>query len=198
MQFVIFHSPQRKEMLHNLLSELEGCDVAVIDDPDTFGKHHFWRRMQKAWHICMSSKHDDFCIMPDDVSKVQLVRILMTALELKHEKYCINLINDNRRQCWNSSPDPLLNRVVANRFMRHTDYCDCGFLSNRLSMQSIGIEPARVPRSGTSSGVGRQLTYKFRHYGVPMYTPVKSLVYHGDHDSVMHPYERKRTPLISK
>jgi hypothetical protein len=31
-----------------------------------------------------------------------------------------------------------------------------------------------------------------------MYTPKKSLAFHGDHESKMHPEERKKNPLISK
>ena len=30
-----------------------------------------------------------------------------------------------------------------------------------------------------------------------MYKPVKSLTYHGDHESKMHPEERKQNPLKS-
>ena len=53
-------------------------------------------------------------------------------------------------------------------------------------------------RPNKSSGVGHQITRKFRQQHVTMYTPKTSLVYHGEHDSVMHYEERKRIKLISR
>lgn len=200
MKFVIFHSPERKDKLSHMVEELRGLDVTVIDDPATFGKDKFWMRMRDAFDICLSSEHNDFCIMPDDLSEIQVNNILWIAYLLSDELYTVNLINDGRPNCWNASPDAKKDRELIGLKLIHSDYNDCGFISNRRSMEQITIEPVRKMRivRTASSGVGRQLTIKLRAAGVPMFTPKHSLVYHGDHPSVMHPFERLRHPLISK
>lgn len=200
MKFVIFHSLKRKEKLSRMLEELSGLDVTVIDDPATFGKDRFWMRMRDAFEICLSSEHNEYCIMPDDVEQIQVNNILWIAYLLGDQRYSVNLINDGRRNCWNANPDPAKDRELIGLKLIHSDYNDCGFISNRSSMEGITIEPVRKSKSirMASSGVGRQLTIKFRASGVPMYTAYRSLVYHGDHPSVMHPLERLKTPLISK
>jgi len=55
-----------------------------------------------------------------------------------------------------------------------------------------------VKNPNLSSGIGRSLTFDFKNGNVPMYIPVDSLAIHGDHESQMHPEERKRNPLISR
>ena len=197
MKIVIFSSPQRKAMLSKLLKELKGMDVTVIDSPSTFGKERFWMRMAYAFAICLDSEHDNYLILPDDVCKVDIERIKILHDKMKHLKYTINAINDGRVSCWGSRSNPNL-KIDE---LIHSDYFDCAGLTNRKTLSLIGVEPIPAhwfDRPDKSSGVGYQLTTKFRTKNVLMYTAQKSLVYHGDHESVMHKEERKRTPLISK
>jgi len=42
------------------------------------------------------------------------------------------------------------------------------------------------------------LTFRMMRTNCKMFTPTKSLVHHGDHESLMHPEERIKTPLTSK
>jgi hypothetical protein len=197
MKVVIFSVPERKEMLASLLNELKGLDVTVINSPETYGKEKFWMRMKQAWELCLGSTHDNYLILPDDVFAVDLDRIKKIHQKFTNAKYSVNVINDGRRTCWFGKPRPFKNEGD----LIHTDYCDCGFLSNRKSMGLIDIEevpPEWFNRPNKSSGVGHQITRKFRQQHVTMYTPKTSLVYHGEHDSVMNFEERKRIKLISR
>jgi hypothetical protein len=197
MKVVIFSVPERKAMLAALLNELKGLDVTVINSLETYGKEKFWMRMKQAWELCLGSHHDNYLILPDDVFAVDLDRIKQIHQKFRNSKYAVNITNDGRRTCWFGKPRPFKNEGD----LIHIDFIDCGFLSNRKSMGLIEIE--QVPsdwfnRPNKSSGVGYQITRKFRQQHVIMYTPQRSLVYHGEHDSVMHYEERKRIKLISK
>jgi hypothetical protein len=197
MKVVIFSSPQRKAMLKKLLKELKSMDVTVIDSPETFGKQNFWMRMKQAHELCLTSQHDNYLILGDDICNIDFDRINALHDALSKMKYSINLVNDGRKTCWYGKPNPILNI----KGLVHSDYCDCLFMTNRKSLSLFSIEPVPAiwfDRPNKSSGVGYQLTNKMRKAGILMYTAIESLVYHGDHDSVMNYEERKRTPLISK
>jgi hypothetical protein len=197
MKIVIFNSPQRSIELARLLNELKGLDVSVINDPETFGKDKFWMRMKRAFELCLGSEHNEFVIMPDDVYNVDLDRIRKYHKEHRVHRYAINLINDGRWRCWKGRPRQQLHTTE----LLHVDFVDCGIITNRRTLGLIQIDPVPASwfdRPNKSSGVGFQMTTKFRQQSVLMYTPHKSLVYHGDHESVMHKEERERNKLISK
>lgn len=197
MKVIVFHSPERKKKLTALLKELKGLDVTVIDSPQTFGKEKFWMRMAFAFALCLDSKHDNYLLLPDDVCNVDLERINDIHHQMRNMKYTVNAINDGRVSCWGSRLNPTLNL----KGLIYSDFFDCGGLTNRNTLSLLNVEPVSplwFDRPDKSSGVGHQLTNKLRAKRILMYTAEKSLVYHGDHDSVMHKEERKRTPLISR
>jgi hypothetical protein len=183
MQVVIFSSPQRKAMLDSMLQELKGYDVYVIDNPETFGIDKFWMRWETARLYCLKSRHNDFIILPDDVTKFEFKEIKKIFNRYKNQLFTCNLIDDGRGKCWGSE-----------------QYFDCGGLTNRKTLQKIKVHPVSQDwiNTRTSSGVGYQLTLQLRKIRATMITPAYSLCYHGDHESIMHPEERKKTPLISK
>jgi hypothetical protein len=197
MKVIVFHSPERKAKLKALLKELKELDVTVIDSPQTFGKDKFWMRMAYAFALCLNSEHDNYLLLHDDVCNVDLERINEMHQRMKNMKYTINVVNDARVSCWGSRLNPTLNL----KGLIYQDYFDCLGLTNRNTLSLLNVEPVPLEwfdRPDKSSGVGFQLTNKFRQKRVLMYTAEKSLVYHGDHESVMHREERKRTPLISR
>lgn len=203
MQIIIFSSPQRKRMLNRLLKELDGYDVYIIDDPNTFGKRNFWKRYQLAFEVCRKSRHDWFLFMPDDVKDVNLYLIEIIKERIGQRKAVFNLINDGRLHCWGKtfakSPDIEIDGVS----FEDRGFYDCGGLMNRNTLNTVDIDEVKnswFNRHGenVSSGVGFQLTRKFRREQIPMYVPEKSLAYHGNHKSIMHPNERRTNKLISK
>lgn len=181
MQIVIFSSPSRIDMLSVLLYELRGYDVHIINDPETFGKENFWKRWELARLYCLASKHDEYLILPDDVTNLDLAEIHRISSLYKNKLFTCNVINDGRKECWGGA------------------YFDCGGITNRATLERVKIK--EVPKEWftrrTSSGVGHQLTMQLRAMKAAMLTPSESLCNHGSHESVMHPEERKRTPLIA-
>lgn len=201
MQVVIFHSPGREQMLEDLLFELKGMDVYVIQSKETYGKAKFWQRFELARQYCLNSSHNDYLILPDDVSKINLSEIRILFKRFAGKPFTCNIISDYRTKCWNSKATP--SRCFSTRSHRYLDlgFFDCGGATNRATLSRIQVtQPSAMYTEDPerSSGVGNQLTQKLRRLRVPMFKPIPSLCFHGDHDSVMHPELRKREPLTSK
>lgn len=200
MQVVIFSSPGRKRMMNRLIKELKGLDVAIIDSPETFGKDKFWMRWEQARQYCLASKHDDYLILPDDVSKLNIEAIEDLHKRLRGRRYVCSVINDGRIQCWGSVMRSDQTFTIGEVRFDSIGFFDCGGATNRETLKMFRVDP--VPSEwftnpNKSSGVGHQITHKLRKLRIPMYRPVPSLAYHGDHESVMHKEHRKTTPLIS-
>lgn len=182
MQIIIFSSPSRETMLNALKNELKGFDIFVIDNPETFGKQNFWKRWEEARVYCLNSKHNEYLILPDDVNDLDLKEIKAIFKQKGESLFTCNVTNDGRKSCWGGA------------------YFDCGGLSNRKTLSKLKVEQPTKEffKNHISSGVGYQLTMQLRKIGAELMTPKTSLCNHGDHDSVMHYAERKRTPLIAK
>lgn len=189
-------------MLKRLLSELEGMDVHVIDDPETFGRKKFWRRWERARQFCLGSKHDNYLIIPDDVTDIDLDAIRTIAKENKGRIYTCNVINDGRESCWGRAiPKNRGHKYYVGEYMiKECNFFDCGGVTNRATLSRISIKRVSEHwhKTRTSSGVGIQITQQLRRYNAKMYQPTPSLCHHGDHESVMHPEERKKNPLVTK
>jgi len=78
---------------------------------------------------------------------------------------------------------------------------DCCWVTGRELGNALGWKIYEIikvePRSYRSSGVGRQISRRLHAYGNTMYGVNETLLLHGDHESVMHPEERKTEPLIT-
>lgn len=216
----------RHDMLASLVNECktQTHDILIIDDESDYdfslleglatewikamrfqhcGKEGFYKLWDFALSECEDSNYQSFMFMPDDWSHVDFAAIdrLQQTIELirgKHTPYVCHITNDGRPPQWGAGA----HRQFSDE-LEAVDWVDCGFFCNRAALDYIGYEmevvpAARFKRPGISSGVGEQLTRRFRKAGVPMFRPYKALAYHGEHDSVMHPEERKINPLISK
>lgn len=219
IQITIF-TYDRKDMLENLCEELDGYNVNIIDDgsnyPDDLrfhpgqelhrlvhtGKKGFWKKWEYALRKCKKSNSDWFLFLPDDASKVDMDAIRsMTEQRWENRLFVCNIINDGRTDCWGFYRTGQPNIKIGDYWLSEVGFCDCGFLTNRYTLEHISIDPiptAWFDRPDKSSGVGAQLTRKFRKLRVKMMMPVPSLCYHGDHESKMHGEHRKDTPLISQ
>jgi hypothetical protein len=208
---IFIFSYQRKEMLTNLLSELEKHNPIIIDDGSNFklelsnfhqfehgGKENFYKLWQFAFRKAQQSNDDFYMFMPSDFSNIDLDRIYDYYNQLRHEPFVCNIINDNRKSCWGS-----YNPIKHNSELNRTFFTDCGFFCNRLALEKIDfhineVHKSRFTRSNISSGVGQYLTYVLNKNNVRIYTPISSLAFHGEHESLMHPEERIKNPLISR
>jgi hypothetical protein len=192
MKIIITHF-NRPEFLKQQLNEFKGYDVTVIDDGSKcdlsfvpklikfphLGKKGFWIIWKKVLQVAKESKHERILITPDDFINFDLERI--HQLDLDNKVY--NIINDGRTINWGCK-----------------SYVDCGIVCNKKSLENIVITEPPINwfnRENKSSSVGYQLTKQFDSQNIEMIIPTKSFAYHGNHDSMMHPTERKNNPLIS-
>ena len=206
---IFIFSYEREEMLTQVLSNLSDYEPIVIDDGSSFfipnciryeheGKQGFWKKWRDAFEMCKKSDDDFFMFMPDDFLNVDMDRILSLHEQLKDKPYVYNIINDGREWSWLP-----FKGVQINEHTMQIGFTDCGFFCNRKALEAIDfkidpVDPRRWKNNpNLSSGVGQKLTKSFTLKGVKMYKPMKSLAYHGNHESKMNPEERKINPLIS-
>jgi len=212
-------------MLNAVISHIESfvspessLDYHVIDDGSDFdvgyvvpsdkltqfkhgGKKMFWTKFHYAFNLCQNSIHKSFVFMPDDFLELNIPLLQRVALLWNRKMFCLNLINDGREFCWGKYPNLTSGYLHFEGVqLKEIGFCDCGFITNDETISGMVIE--EIPKSwfdrkDKSSGVGYQLTTKFRQRRVPMLKPIKSLAFHGDHESVMHPEGRKNVKLKS-
>ena len=189
----------------------------VIDDGSTFdcmplvrksyfhrlrhkGREQYYINWQYAFEICKQSSDDFFLFIPDDFLHINH-NTIQHIYQNTEGKYVYNLLNDGRPPCWT----PVVHKPVSVAGINsvRVSYVDCGYFTNRATLEAINFEQDfvsafRFRRPGASSGVGLTQSRKMYKKFIPMYIPQKSLCYHGEHESKMHPQLRKIQPLISK
>jgi hypothetical protein len=208
---IFIFSYNREEMLKSLLSELKDYDPVIIDDGSSFtmdnpnfislphqGKKGFWKNWKHALEMYKNHEDDFVLFLPDDVTNVNMDVILQYHERFKDKPYVFNVLTDHRNSCWN-----LIRPTNIDEDIERIGFVDCAFFANRFVFDMIGYDmkdvgKRRFRRKSISSGVGQQLTNRIISEKIPIYRNRKSLVYHGDHPSLMHDEERKKNPLISK
>jgi len=197
MQVVIFSSPNREEMLCNLLREFQGFDIAIIGDAGTWGKELFWQRWEQARKLCLDSRHDNYLILSDDGSNHDIHAIQKIHAKHYNKPFTCQIISDYRKSCWGSKRTRENDYMLDDYEVIDIGFFDCGGLTNRKTLEMFEVEDTGKRRKGLSSGVGQQLTAKLKALNVPMFKTIPSLSAHGDHPSSMHPHHRKEMPLIA-
>lgn len=200
MQVVIFSSPQRKKNLSKLKKELKGHDVFIINDPDTFGKENFWKRWEQARQYCIDSKHDNYAFLHDDLQNIDLDIINKIFKKFENKPFVCATKTDERKFCWGSAPNKRNHFSMDDYIFEDIGFFDCCGISNRSTMNKFIVQPVHnfwFDRPNKSSGVGYQLSLRFRRLHIPMFVTYPSIASHGLIDSAMHPEERKVNPLKS-
>jgi hypothetical protein len=165
-----------------------GFDVSIITDNDT-GKECFWQVWNLAVHLHGASPKDELHLfIPDDFDDIDTERMIKIHSEM-NKPYAMNVINDGRVGMWSG----VMKADRGEYFV--SGMVDCGFFCSSDVIKYLEV-PSNIS-TVDSSGVGRHITMQLLAERIPMYTPHKSLAWHGDHDSIMHPAERKTNPLIS-
>lgn len=223
---VVIFTYERLDMLTNLVKEVKasGHKCLVIDDGSSYpwkkmeklakqhgfqafrtkhyGKEGFFRLWDFALHMVQEEASDDkpIIFIPDDFSNIDFAEIDQHHNNLSaFGAYVCNVVNDGRGPQWTTFKEKQHNNGLT-----QIGWTDCGFFCDRKVFDWIGYTIDPIPASRfthnteISSGVGEQLTKRLNRMGIPVYRPVSSLAYHGEHDSVMHPEHRKKQPLISK
>lgn len=182
----------QRDSLKEILTHLRSYGLNPIIMLNDFGKENFWM----AWKYMLKMEEDNdselIVFTVDDFEDLDFQEVLDIHEKHKHSPYAYNIINDGRNGLFNGVvPVTIDDRIMCG-------FVDCGFFCNRSALDAIGYEFNEVKATKDSSGVGRELSKRFLKARVTMYKPVKSLAYHGDHESIMHPDERKKNPLISR
>lgn len=209
----IIFSYNRPKMLSRLLDEVTGV---VIDDgsdydPKPFlnrceyhrlphgGKEYFWNTWNYALSMCKESDDDFFLFLPDDVYNVDLERIKWIHSRIS-KPYAFNVLNVGHETGW-TGVTPKQTEIDGYKAIK-CGFVDCGYFCNRQALEKMNfsvdwVNPLRFKQKGISSGVGQHQSRILWKKGVDMYLPCTSLAHHGDHESEMHPNERKLNPLVS-
>ena len=202
----------REHDLKRVVSHLNknGLDPIIYDDGSTYeiklpnyhrhehrGKKGFIHTWEDMLKVCRNNNADLYIFMGDDFHDLDLERLYKYHQQFKLYPYACNIINDGRTKCWTN-----LSCLDMGDYYR-LGFVDGGFFCNREALDRINFSLGSLPngwhnKANRSSGVGMLLSKGFYSTRVKMYTPKKSLAFHGDHESKMHPEERKKNPLISK
>jgi hypothetical protein len=180
------------------ISELFKAEILQFEH---CGKQGFYKLWDYALHRCEESKDEYFTFLPDDYSQIDFERITdtrHTLTMLRNYNWAFKIVNDGRGPQWTTFKEQGYSNDLT-----LINWLDCSFHCNRSALFAVGyyidqIPAGRFVREGISSGVGEQLTRRFNKAGVPIYRPIKSMAFHGDHESIMHGKERVVNPLTSK
>lgn len=211
---------ERKDMLMELLSEIEiinknphiNIDYKIFDDQSSYeledknfiintehrGKKYYWKTFNEMFNYCRNKKqYDIFVFTPNDFLKYNFFKLIEYGINLKNEFYIFNIINDGRTSCWTHKKPILINDDVRLQF-----FSDCGFFTNykTLRLLNFKINPIHLTDKNLlkyGSRVGKQISDRSNRLNIKTFTPLKSIAYHGDHESLMNKEERKKNKLIS-
>lgn len=217
---ILISNYQREEMFKSLLNEIKNnsyhndIDFFIVDDHSSYdiskytnnfhkneynyGKNEYWKTFKYLLDYAKykSNEYDQFIFTPNDFSEFDFDRIIKIMDDFNNEQYIFNLINDGRVSCWNSKKR---GKIGDNLYKSY--FTDCGFFCNKTTLLLLYINEVpktRFERKDISSGVGQQLTNLIKKFKISTYHPVRSLCYHGEHKSTMHPSERLKNKLISR
>ncbi|HPC09831.1 MAG TPA: hypothetical protein PLN85_02005 [archaeon] len=202
---------EREEMLKQLISEIKtiNADYIIFDDVSSYkiddpnviindyhrGKGDYWKTFDDMFKYCKENYYDIYVFTPNDFLNYKFDKIITYGVNLRNYEYIFNIINDGRKSCWVGIEEKILNNKIKLSF-----FTDCAFFTNyktlsllEFKMNKINLKP--IPNRG--SFVGEQLTRRLVNLKVPIFTPIKSFAYHGDHESLMNPEVRKIHKIIS-
>lgn len=209
-ELIFVFSYNREEMLRKVMVSLDGYNYFVVDDGSDFtiddprfikhehhGREKWWRLWDSVLKKAGETDHSLIVFTTDDFLDIDMKAIQQRHEQFKGSPYFYNIIRDKRDHCWGHFP---LTQVDENT--TRIGFIDCGFFCNRSALDKLGyyINPvgeSRFKNPLISTGVGLQLTARVRKLGIPMYRPVKSLAFHGLHESKMLPRERVIHPVPS-
>jgi len=195
---------EREKMLVTLLDEIKAinseqitADYIIFDDVSSYtlddpkfiinsehrGKFNYWRTFDDMFKYCEQNYYDIYVFSPNDFHKYNMNKIIEYGIKLAAQPYFFNTLNDGRTTCWNRTKPIKLTNDINQIF-----FSDCGFVTNQLGLKALEFKmlPINTTNPNISSQVGKQITNRLNMSNIPIFHPVKSLVYHGNHPSVMH------------
>lgn len=173
-----------------------------------FGKAKYWQFINSLYRAIKDTlaHYDYFIQLPDDVTLAEnfLQKAILYFDNIPNrKKVCLNLLTDYPRVL-----KPMWTTKIPNQFQHNgieyyqTGWTDLCLISDKSYLQSIDYSIHEVPEKWAnnpdlSSGVGMQISKRLFAKRKSMFHIKTSLVFHGDHKSVMHPEHRKQNKLIA-
>lgn len=206
---------ERKRMLNKLINEIQKfnsnhiiIDYMIFDDCSSYeindknliinkthrGKEEYWITFNEMFKYAEKHVYDIYVFTPNDFLKYDFEKIINYGIKFKNIPYVFNIINDGREKCWNNIMPIILTEEIRLQF-----FTDCGFFTNYETLSKLSFTVNEIPIRGKLIGsqVGAQLTDRLNSQYIPIFTPIKSIAYHGEHLSLMNPELRKENKLIS-
>ena len=207
---------ERIDMFKTLLSEIKtfkNCNIHIdyivyddrssytIDDPmfkinnEHRGKIGYWKTFNEMFKYCKTNQYDVYVFSPNDFINYDFNKIVEYGSKLRNDKYIFNIINDGRLTSWNDRLPISLTDKIRLQF-----FTDCGFFTNYITLESLDftVEKTTNQRENIGSRVGSQLTKRINDMSIPIFSPISSFAYHGEHESLMNYDVRLNNKLLSK
>ena len=158
------------------------------------GVDNYFLTIREQWEWMRIVGYDRLLQIPDDVRLVpnffrKVERIWQSIKDPK--KVCLSPLRDQRTVNWTGWEMLDVGPAMLSQWSDLAIWADADFLN------AIGELPQRTIRRSEGSGVGSWISRHMHAHGYRMYHVKKTLLKHRDHDSVMHPIHRKKTPLIA-
>ena len=211
---ILISNFERYDMLIKIIDEINGysdainVDYIIFDDKSSYtldknfiindehrGKKLYWKTFNDMFSYCKNNLYDTYVFIPNDFINLKINDIIEYSRLLKDEYYFFNIINDGRDKSWLN-----IDSIKINSDVKLVYFTDCGFFTNNKTLERLEYKINQInisDKSKSSSGVGKQLSFRLYDLEIPIFNPIKSLAYHGNHESIMNPEERKINKLIS-
>jgi len=181
-------------------------DFYYYEDNIHRGKAYYYHIIHEFYQLVRSESFDYFIQIPDDIQLVDRFfdRAIQKFDSIRDEKKaCLNILNDygrNGHAVW-VPVDPKKIQFDSYTFIL-SGWVDMAYICGRKYFEFLDFKINVVDKNwsgkpGRSSGVGKQISERLFAAGASIYQVSHSLLIHGLHESVMHPHERKKHPLIS-
>ncbi|MCG7591991.1 MULTISPECIES: glycosyltransferase family A protein [unclassified Halomonas] len=175
--------------------------VEIYRAENNGGKKLYWRTVNFILDKISKKNADYYYYLPDDVKleKGFFKKSLhyWNAID-DDKKISLNLLEDGREQCWTGYQREIVKfkgtRVFKSQWLDMAIVFDSTLLRYRLKEIPLSTWDNKPLQS---SGVGAQLSKRFKSSGFNMYQVIRSLVLHGEHQSQMNYEERLANPLLS-
>jgi hypothetical protein len=195
---------EREAMLKELLGEIKVlnseniiADYIIFDDQSSYvindsktiinnehrGKFNYWMTFNDMFKYAQKNIYDIYVFTPNDFLKYNFKKIVEYGIKLFNIKYVFNTLNDGRTTCWNFIKPINLTEEVDLIF-----FSDCGFFTNYKTLSALEFKMNEIYTRNNNIGsrVGAQITARINNLRIPIFHPKNSLVYHGNHPTLMH------------
>jgi hypothetical protein len=188
--------------IDGIRDELRNISNITVTRFENHGKKRYWQLVNLIFERLEESNSKYFYYLGDDleVAETFFEESIHAWESIQDEKkMSLNLLCDSRTKSWTDFERVKVDfdefSVYQNQWLDMIMMCDSKLVGQRvdpISLSRWDVKPL------LSSGVGAQLSTRLHSTGKSMYQVIRSLVQHGNHDSLMNPEERRLNPLVAK